>query len=74
MRMSSKGRVVIPQDVRDVLKLEAGTRLQVWVQDGKIVLLPLTRSPIDALYGKHSGVDLLGDLEAEHRQEIDPDA
>lgn len=71
VKLSSKGQLVIPKDVRDGLGLEAGTRLQLWVQNGKIVLEPLTQSPIDALYGKYAQVDLLGELEAEHQQEIE---
>ena len=73
-RLSSKGQLVIPKSVRDILGLETGTRFQVLVQDGKIVLEPVVRSPIDALYGKYSDTDLLGDLEAEHKQEIERDA
>ena len=72
-RLLSKGQVVIPQEVREALGLEVGTRFQVVVQDGKIVLEPLTGSPIGALYGRHSDVDMLGDLEAEHKQEIERD-
>ena len=72
-RLSSKGQVVIPQEVRDALRLAVGTLFQVVVQENKIVLEPLTGSPIDALYGKHSDVDMLGDLEAEHKQEIERD-
>jgi AbrB family looped-hinge helix DNA binding protein len=69
-RLSSKGQLVIPKPVRDALGLEVGTRLQVLVQDGKIVLEPIYGSPIDALYGKYAKGDLLKDLEAEHKQEI----
>jgi AbrB family looped-hinge helix DNA binding protein len=71
VKLSSKGQLVIPKEIRDVLGLEAGTRLQLLVQNGKIVLEPLTQSPIDALYGKYAQVDLLGELEAEHQQEIE---
>ena len=70
-RLSSKGQLVIPRAVRDALRLEAGARFQVLVQNGKIVLEPLAGSPIDVLYGKYSDVNLLGDLEAEHEQEIE---
>jgi AbrB family looped-hinge helix DNA binding protein len=70
-RLSSKGQLVIPRSVRDALRLEAGTRFQVLVQNGKIVLEPLTQSPIEALYGKYAQVDLLEDLETEHKQEIE---
>ena len=72
VKLSSKGQLVIPKSVRDALGLAVGTRLEVVVQDGKIVLKPLShKSPIDTLYGKYAQVDLLSDLEAEHKQEIE---
>jgi AbrB family looped-hinge helix DNA binding protein len=74
VKLSSKGQLVIPKDIRDVLGLEAGTRFQVQVQNGKIVLEPLAQSPIDALYGKYAQVDLLDDLEAEHQKELEREA
>ena len=70
-RLSSKGQLVIPKAVREALGLRSGTRFHVLLRDGKIVLEPITTSPLDALYGKFSDVDLLGDLETEHRQEVE---
>ncbi len=69
-RLSSKGQVVIPKPIRDALGLQAGTQFQVRLQEQAIVLEPVRTSPIDALYGKYSGTDLLTELEIEHRQEI----
>jgi hypothetical protein len=40
----------------------------------KIILEPHQKdSPLDFLYGKYAGVDLLGPLETEHQQEIKHD-
>ncbi len=54
-RLSSKGQVVIPQDVRDALGLETGTRFVV-LFDGDIVILKRidmpTRSEMLALLAK----------------------
>jgi len=38
--------------------------------EGKILLEPVTPSPIAALYGKYPDADFLADLEAEHQREI----
>ena len=69
-RLSSKGQLVIPKVIRESLDLQAGTRFQVTVGDGKIVLEPIPESAIDVLYGKYASADLIGELEAEHQQEI----
>jgi AbrB family looped-hinge helix DNA binding protein len=72
VRLSSKGQLVIPGAVRRSLKLSPGTQLSLEVVDKKIVLAPVdTASPIDALYGRFAGQDLLSDLEREHREEIE---
>ena len=72
VRLSSKGQVVIPIAVRRALRLSPGTELNLEVADKKIVLAPAdTASPIDALYGRFTGHDLLHDLEQEHKEEIE---
>lgn len=38
--MTSKGQLTIPKEVRDALKLDAGTRFYVTVRDGKVVAMP----------------------------------
>ena len=69
-RLSSKGQLVIPKAIREALGLQTGTQFQVRVGDGTIVLEPISESTIDLLYRKYAGADLIGELEAEHRQEI----
>jgi antitoxin PrlF len=70
-RLSSRGQLVIPKAIREALHLEPGAQFRVQLREGKIVLEPIIASPVDALYGKYHDVDLLGDLEAEHRREIE---
>lgn len=43
-RMSSKGQVVIPEEVRQRLRLEAGTRFVV-VAKGDVILLKVVEAP-----------------------------
>jgi len=69
-RLSSKGQVVIPRQVREELGLVPGTRFYVRVDEGSIVLQPVTESLIADLYGKLAGVDLLTELEKEHALEV----
>jgi AbrB family looped-hinge helix DNA binding protein len=72
VRLSSKGQLVIPGAVRRALRLLPGSELSLEVVNETIVLAPVnTASPIDALYGRFAGHDLLGDLEREHREEIE---
>jgi len=69
-RLSSKGQLVIPRAVRQALGLRAGTQFHIRLTEGKILLEPITPSPIAALYGKYPNADFLADLEAEHQREI----
>jgi AbrB family looped-hinge helix DNA binding protein len=71
VRLSSKGQLVIPKPVREALGLEPGTQFQLEVQEERIVLEPVVPSVVDRLYAKYADSDLLADLEAEHRQELE---
>ena len=71
VRLSSKGQLVIPQSIRRALKLSPGTEFHLEVVERKIILDPVsTASPLDALYGRFAGHDLLDDLEQEHQREM----
>jgi AbrB family looped-hinge helix DNA binding protein len=70
VKLSSKGQVVVPKDIREALGLSAGTILKVSCQGQFIVLEPVAASMIERLYGKFAGSACLDDLEAEHQQEI----
>jgi AbrB family looped-hinge helix DNA binding protein len=73
-RVTSKGQVVIPKPVRSRLRWRPGTRLSVEEQkDGSVVLRPIEQAEPDRLYGRLAGLDLLGDLETEHRAEVAAD-
>jgi AbrB family looped-hinge helix DNA binding protein len=70
-RLSSKGQLIIPKAIRHSLALRSGSQFNIKVNNRKIILEPLQKdSPLDFLYGKYAGIDLLGPLETEHQQEI----
>ncbi len=56
--LTSKGQTTIPKDIRDLLKINTGDRLEFIVrQDGSVLLKPAT-TDVEALKGllKHHGV------------------
>jgi AbrB family looped-hinge helix DNA binding protein len=75
VKMSTKGQLVIPQEIRKVLNLQPGAELEIELDDKKIVLTPLVErqsfeTVLDSLYGSLAGEPLLDMLEEEHRWEI----
>lgn len=75
VRMSSKGQLVIPKPMRVVLGLGAGAIVEVVLEEGRLVLRPVDGDvAARVLCGMFAdGPDLLADLEAEHRWEIERD-
>lgn len=69
-RISQKGQVVIPAELRARFHLQPGDPVAVQEEAGKIVVIPLPKDPIASLYGllKEAG-PLTEDLLAERRQE-----
>ena len=45
--MTTKGQLTIPKDVRDALKLDAGTRFYVTQRNGQVVALPKNKRIAD---------------------------
>lgn len=70
VKLSSKGQLVLPKEIRDALGLAPGATLKVIPKGRKILLEPVAMSMIERLYGKFAGEKLLTDLEDEHRQEL----
>ncbi len=70
--VSSKGQIVIPQDVRKKLNLKRGTRVRLEVREGVVELRPLpAEEPEDwkRWRGSLRRKNVLKDLESEHAQE-----
>jgi AbrB family looped-hinge helix DNA binding protein len=76
VKVSSRHQIALPSSVRSKLKIEAGDRLLVDVQDGIIILIPLPENYADALAGRHqeiwAGVDTDAYLQQERESWTNP--
>jgi AbrB family looped-hinge helix DNA binding protein len=72
-RLSSKGQVVIPREIREALRLRKRQRFAVVIERDRVVLEPADGDDWASLKGslKAKGGRLVADLEAEHRAERD---
>ena len=70
-KISTKGQVVVPKEVRAKLKIKPGTFFHVQVEKNTIILTPMKKKPIDRLYGRFAGEKILDELEREHTTEIE---
>lgn len=69
-KVSSKGWVVIPKDLRDRHGLREGTRVQVVEYGDVLALVPLPEDPVEALRGLFAGgLSLTADLLEERARE-----
>lgn len=68
-RMTAKGVISIPSEIRRKFEIKEGARVYVDVDDlgYKITLTPVTRKFIQSLSGKYKGKGLLKALAAEKR-------
>jgi AbrB family looped-hinge helix DNA binding protein len=73
-RISTKGQVVIPAEVRKRLGLERNAQLRVEVDDDRVVLRPVRGDAWRGLRGIVRGPSLTRELEREHRDEAARDA
>jgi AbrB family looped-hinge helix DNA binding protein len=69
-KISAKGQLVIPKEVRKKFNIEPGTFFQIRIEKDNIVLIPMKKGPLDNLYGKFAGENILAGLEREHADEI----
>lgn len=69
-KVTSKGQLVIPADLRRKNGIEPGTRIQ-FLEDelGRIVLQPVTEEYVRRLRGCLAGGNMLETWLAEHRKE-----
>ncbi|USZ67028.1 AbrB/MazE/SpoVT family DNA-binding domain-containing protein [Halorussus salilacus] len=72
--VDSKGRIVLPQDVRERLGLDAGTAVDVREEDGRAVVEPEER-PEDIIEDLERRIeDATAEREPTPGDELDPDA
>lgn len=66
-----KGQIVIPAVFRQKLGIEAGTRLDVELDEprNRLILRPITREYVHSLRGKFRGKGLMEALQAEKAKE-----
>ncbi len=50
-RISSKGQMVIPAELRKKLGIKAGTKVAVREENARLILYPITKTYIDAMQG-----------------------
>jgi AbrB family looped-hinge helix DNA binding protein len=69
-KVSTKGWVVIPKDLRKKYGLEKGTQVQVVDYGDVLALIPLPDDPVEALHGMlEGGPSLTADLLEERARE-----
>jgi len=77
VKVHKKGIIVLPMEVRRKLNITEGSRLELEVADGRVVLKPkftlLDAYGIDA-GGKEAGKGLLRELEEERRREVEEES
>ncbi|HSE83145.1 MAG TPA: AbrB/MazE/SpoVT family DNA-binding domain-containing protein [Thermodesulfobacteriota bacterium] len=73
VKVSSKGQVVIPNEIREKMEIKAGTFLEFRQIDDKRLEVTVIQDMIKELEGIYKGSNLLQELEKEHREEIEQD-
>ena len=73
-RVSSKGRIVIPQPLREKLGLDGGTDVALREKGGELILRKISRQSWRGWEGRLAGSRLLKDLAAERCRERRRDA
>lgn len=73
VKVSSKGQVVIPNEIREKMEIKVGTFLEFRQIDDKRLEVTVIKDMIKELEGIYKGSNLLQELEKEHREEIEQD-
>jgi len=55
LKMSSKGQIVIPKEIREKLHIKTGQKFRVVELEGTIMIIPIPKDPIRAMRGMSKG-------------------
>lgn len=72
-KVSSKGQVVIPKEIREKMGIKSGAFLEFKQIDGKRLEVTVIKDMVEELTGIFKGSGMLRELEKEHREEIERD-
>ncbi|HLE25650.1 MAG TPA: AbrB/MazE/SpoVT family DNA-binding domain-containing protein [Thermodesulfobacteriota bacterium] len=72
-KVSSKGQVVVPKEIRKEMKIKAGTLFEFRQIDKKRLEITVIHDLIKELEGIYKGSGMLKELEREHKEEIERD-
>lgn len=77
-RLSTKGQLVIPKEIRQALNLKPGAKFRIEVIEGQIVLSPMfakdeVRQIVNEMRRLVGDEGVLEDLESEHPKEMERD-
>lgn len=73
VKVDSKGRIVLPQDVRERLDVSPGTEVEVHAEDGKVIVEP-EDDPERIIERMKELVAEISDRESTPYEELDPQA
>ena len=69
-RITPKGQILVPKNLRRKLGLKPGGKVHMAEHDGRLILTPVPSDPIEAATGFLKGkFSLTQDLRLEHREE-----
>ncbi|RLG60094.1 MAG: AbrB/MazE/SpoVT family DNA-binding domain-containing protein [Candidatus Hydrothermarchaeota archaeon] len=69
VKLSSKGQIVIPADIRKKYGLRPGSRVEIFDMEGQIVLCSIPEDPIEAAHGFLSSRRSISEMLKEAREE-----
>ena len=72
-KVSSKGQVVVPKEIRKQMKMKTGTFFEFKQIDNKRLEITVIHDLIKELEGIYKGSGMLKELEREHKEEIERD-
>jgi len=72
-KVSSKGQVVVPKEIRKQMKIKTGTFFEFKQIDKKRLEITVIHDLIKELEGIYKGSGMLKELEREHKEEIERD-